>query len=104
MADPTGTHPVQLSIERADKQSRALALLIYPIVRVVAAIPVIIVLYVLGFIAAIVAIIGLLAVLFTGSYPAALHKFVTGVLRLGVRQAAWTFGLTDSYPGFSLQP
>jgi len=43
-------------------------------------------------------------VLFTGKYPKGGHDFVTGYLRLSVRMQAWLFGLTDEYPGFSLQP
>ena len=99
-----GVHPVQLTIERSEKQSRVLALLIVPIVRMILLIPVIIVLYILGLAAGLLGIVGLIAILFTGSYPAGMHKFVTGVLRLMMRTGAYALGLTDTYPGINMEP
>ena len=99
------THPVQLTIAHADSYSRGLAFLgaILFIGRIIALIPVLIVLYVLAIVCEIVALVMQFAVLFTGKYPTGPHGFLTGFLRLQVRTTAWMFGLTDKYPGFSLQ-
>lgn len=40
-------------------------------------------------------------VLFTGSYPASMHAYVTGLLRWGARLNAYLLFLTDDYPPFS---
>jgi hypothetical protein len=72
--------------------------------RVIALIPVLVVVYVIALVGAIVAWFMQFAVLFTGRYPEGAHEFVTGYVRLNARTNAWMFGLTDSYPGFSLQP
>ena len=102
----SASHPVQLSIAHAGSYSRGLAALgcIFLIGRAIALIPVFIVLYFLRIAAFIAAWILQFVVLFTGKYPKGGHDFVTGYLRLSVRMQAWLFGLTDEYPGFSLQP
>jgi Domain of unknown function (DUF4389) len=104
---PAGSgHPVQLTIQRADKQSRLLALFSIPffLVRLIAAIPVLIVLYFVGIAMFIVAWIAQWAILFTGHYPVGMHRFVTGVMRWQVRLNAWILGATDKYPGFTTAP
>ncbi|MGD0255357.1 MAG: DUF4389 domain-containing protein [Acidimicrobiales bacterium] len=102
----SASHPVQLSIVHAESYSRGLAALgcIFFIGRAITLIPVFIVLYFLRIAAFIAAWILQFAVLLTGTYPEGGHSFVTGYLRLSVRMEAWLFGLTDQYPGFSLQP
>jgi hypothetical protein len=99
-------HPVQVNVERSPTQSRVLALFSIPfdLARAIAAIPVMICLYVLGIVIYIVAWIGMWAVLFTGSYPEGMHSFVVGYLRWATRLQAWLLGITDKYPGFSMQP
>lgn len=98
-------NPVQLSIERQDRYSRGLAalgcLLFYG--RYIALIPILIVLAIVGIGAFFVGWAMQFAVLFTGSYPAGAHRFLTGYLRWSVRTQAWLFGLTDKYPT-SMQP
>ena len=103
---PGSTTPVQVSIAHQGTYSRGLAFLgcILFIGRVVALIPVLVVLYFLRIAAFIVAWIMQFVVLFTGQYPEGGHSFVSGYLRLSLRNDAWLFGLTDTYPGFSLQP
>jgi uncharacterized membrane protein YGL010W len=102
--DPTGS--VGLDVPLAPEYSRGLAVLgcIVFIGRVIALIPVVVVLYVLSIVAGLVAWIMQFVVLFTAKYPAGVHTFVTGYLRLILRTNAWLFGLTDPYPGFSIQP
>jgi hypothetical protein len=52
--------------------------------------------------ALVVLFIATFAILFTGSFPAGMHRFVTGVVRWGVRVQAYEVALTDRYPPFSL--
>lgn len=103
---PDPTKYVVLDVPHAPEYSRGLAALgcLLFVGRVIALIPVIVVLYVLTLVATLVAWLMQFAVLFTGRYPAGAHEFVTGYARLSARSNAWLFGLTDSYPGFSLQP
>lgn len=98
-------NPVQLSIERSEHYSRGLAILGVPLLygRFIALIPVFIVLVVLGIAAFFAALIFQFVVLFTGQYPEGGHNFLTGYLRLVYRTNAWAFGVTDRYPGFSMQ-
>jgi hypothetical protein len=97
---------VQLSIERAEHQSRLLALFSLPyfLIRIIALIPVFIVLYIVGIVAVFAAWFGIWGIVFTGHNPAGLHRFCTGVLRWQARASAFALGLTDKYPPFSLQP
>jgi uncharacterized membrane protein len=101
-----GGHPVQLTIERAAKQSRVLALFSIPffLIRIIAAIPVLICLYVMLVIAEFAAWFGQWAILFSGHNPEGLHSLVTGVLRWTVRTQAFVLGVTDKYPGFGWAP
>lgn len=50
-----------------------------------------------------VVIIGWFAILFTGSFPRGLHRFVLGVLRWTARVNAYVESLTDAFPPFSLE-
>ncbi|MCL4413943.1 MAG: DUF4389 domain-containing protein [Actinobacteria bacterium] len=100
----TEQHPVQVSIQRSAQMSRVLALFSIPffIGRFVLLVPVLIVLYVLSIVLAFVAWIGQWAVLFTGAYPEGMHRFLSGIVRLNTRAMAYLYGLTNTYPGFSL--
>ncbi|HEX2359210.1 MAG TPA: DUF4389 domain-containing protein [Solirubrobacterales bacterium] len=76
-----------------------------PLVKWLLAIPHYIVLFFLFIAAVICVIIAWFAILFTGRYPESLFRFVEGVLRWGLRVAAYAFILvTDEYPPFSLEP
>ncbi|MGP8159921.1 MAG: DUF4389 domain-containing protein [Candidatus Dormibacteria bacterium] len=99
-------HPVQLTIQHQATYSRGLGCLgfFWFLGRALLAIPVAIWLYILFIIAEIVAWIMQIVVIFTGSYPQGAHSFVTGVLRLYTRTAAFILGLTDAYPGFGINP
>jgi hypothetical protein len=57
---------------------------------------------VFGAVAFIVVVIAWFAILFTGAYPAALHRFGVGVLRWTVRVEAYLLLLHDAYPPFTL--
>jgi hypothetical protein len=105
-SQPEPTFPVQFEIQRADTQSRVLALFSIPFffVRMIALIPAMIVLYFVMIAFGVVAWIGQWAVLFTGRYPVGMHEFGTGVLRWQTRVSAFMYGLTDRYPPFRLRP
>lgn len=44
------------------------------------------------------------AVLFTGTYPEGIYKFVVGVQRWTMRATLYALFMTDAYPPFSLDP
>jgi hypothetical protein len=95
---------VHLTIDYQERYSRGLGCLgaIFFIGRALLAIPAAIVLYILLIVAEILAWIGEIAVVFSGHYPKGIHSYVTGTFRLGIRVAAYIYGLTDKYPGFSI--
>jgi len=103
---PQSDHPVQVSIVYPPRSNRLLAGLSIPyfLARIIMLIPALICLYVIGIIAAFAAWFACFAVLFTGRYPAGFHRFVTGSLRWATRAQAFLYGLTDTYPPFSLKP
>jgi hypothetical protein len=74
-----------------------------PLVKWFLAIPHLVVLAFLGVAAWVCVVIAWFAILFTGRYPEDLAEFVVGVMRWGVRVAAYAFLLvTDVYPPFTL--
>ncbi|MGH7691171.1 MAG: DUF4389 domain-containing protein [Candidatus Dormibacteria bacterium] len=106
MEEGQGKHPVQLSIGYQAHYSRGLGCLgaVFFYGRYIALIPVLVWLYILLLVAFLVAWAMQIVVVFTGEYPQWAHRFLTGVLRLTSRMYAWLFGLTDTYPGFRLEP
>jgi hypothetical protein len=96
--DDPGGDPATFSIPRPEKLSRLLIFFKWLLV-----IPVELVLLVFAIGAYISLIIAFFAVLFTGKWPEGLRRYVIGVARLGFRLNAYTYLLTDSYPGFSTQ-
>lgn len=70
--------------------------------RIFLVLPHLLVLWVLGIAWAISTLIAWLAILFGGSYPAALYDFSVGVLRWTTRVEAYFLLLRDEYPPFSL--
>ncbi|MEP7178240.1 MAG: DUF4389 domain-containing protein, partial [Pseudonocardiales bacterium] len=101
----SGGHPVQLSVERAPTQSRVLAFfsIFFFLGRVVMLIPAIFVFYFVAIALAFVAWFGQWGILFTGSYPEGMHRFVTGAIRWQARISAYLYGLTDKYPPFTTE-
>jgi hypothetical protein len=51
--------------------------------------------------ATIVIFLATFAILFSGSFPEGMHRFVVGVGRWYIRATAYMYGLTDKYPPFS---
>lgn len=74
-----------------------------PLVKWLLAIPHYLVLAILGIAGFVSVVMAWLAILFTGRYPRPLFEFAVGILRWGLRVAAYAFLLvTDRYPPFSL--
>jgi hypothetical protein len=95
-ADP-GNDPAHLSVVPDTTRNR-----ITVIFRLLLVIPQYIVLIFVALAAYVCVAIGALAVLFTGSWPEGLRKFVIGFARWGARVGAYYYLLTDVYPPFSL--
>jgi hypothetical protein len=95
--DP-GDDPATLSIVRPEKLSRGLIFIKWLLV-----IPSYIVLLVLAIGAYVALVIAFFAVLFTGSWPEGLRRYVIGVARLGTRVTIYLYLMSDVYPGFSTE-
>jgi Domain of unknown function (DUF4389) len=101
--DQQPEYPLSFSVEYPEKHSR---LLNFPIlglfIKLLLLIPHFIIVYFLILVAFIVLFIAHFAILFTGSFPAGMHKFMIGVGRWTIRLNAYAYALTDQYPPFSL--
>ena len=76
---------------------------VLPLVKWFLAIPHYIVLSVLGAAGVVVVVLGWFAVLFTGTLPMWMFRFLEGMMRWGLRVTAYAFLLTtDRYPPFRL--
>ena len=97
-------YPVRLTVVRPDKQSRLLnfPLGIGTIIRAILIIPHALILYALSLVAWVLYFVATFAILFTGHYPAGMHKFIEGFLRWNVNVNGYVSGLYDAYPPFSL--
>ena len=90
-------YPLGVSGQEQETYNRLL-----PLVKWLLAVPHYVALFFLGIGAGLVGLISFFAVLFTGRYPAALWKFMVGVLRWETRVAAYVLLMDDRYPAFSL--
>ncbi len=71
--------------------------------RLILALPHLVVLFFLLVAWFVVSIAAWVVILFTGSYPAAIYPFASGVMRWGLRVEAYMLLLVDEYPPFSLE-
>ncbi|MFT5201005.1 MAG: hypothetical protein ACI9C1_000370 [Candidatus Aldehydirespiratoraceae bacterium] len=94
-ADPGG-QPVRVDYEPALEGRNRLTVLL----RFFWAIPAMIFAMVILFVAQIMWFVAFFAVLFTGKWPAGMHKFVVGAMGVNVRLGAYAGLLTDEYPPF----
>jgi hypothetical protein len=93
---PSAPYPVVTEFDRQEEYRRFL-----PIVKGLLLIPHWFVLFFI-YVGAFFAIVGAwFAVLFTGKYPAGIHRFVTGTYRWTTRVSAYAYLMTDRYPPFS---
>jgi len=92
---------VTLTIPYPATSSRGWAVMTIFSIKILALIPQFIVLYIMMLAMAVVWYISQFAVLFTGTFPEGMHRFIVGVMRWMVRINAFYFGLCDQYPPFS---
>jgi len=96
-------YPVTIDFDYPERSSKLLNFPILAIyVKVLLLIPHIIALVFLGIAVFLVVFIAKFAILFTGSFPEGMHRFVVGVTRWQLRTQAYQLGLTDKYPPFSM--
>jgi len=95
--------PLQFRVEAPESSSR---LLNFPFlglfIKVILLIPHLVVLYFLNLVAIILIFIAQFAILFTGSFPEGMHRFVVGVGRWYNRVEVYLLALSDKYPPFSM--
>jgi hypothetical protein len=102
--DAQAEYPVSFEVDYPSELSRPLNLPILGlIIKAVLAIPHAVCLVFLGLASVVVIFIAQFAILFTGSFPEGMHRFVVGVQRWSLRVEGYIFALTDGYPPFSLE-
>ncbi len=94
--------PVTFVVPYPEKSSRGWAIMTILFIKALALIPQIIVLLFVTIAMAAVWFVSQWAVLFTGTFPEGMHRFIVGVLRWNLRVNAFSYGLCDQYPPFSL--
>lgn len=97
-ADPGDHEPVRVELQPEASDRNRLTTFF----RWVLVIPHAVVLSVIGVLAWIAWIVAFFAVLFTGTWPDGLRKFVVGYMRWALRVNAYSLLLTDEYPPFGL--
>ncbi len=101
--DPQSDYPLTFSVEYPGQLSRILNFpFIGLFIKFLLTIPHWVILAFLFLVAIILLFIAQFAILFTGSFPAGMHKFMVGVGRWSARVNAYVYGLTDIYPPFSM--
>jgi hypothetical protein len=96
-------YPVSLEVDYPETSSRLLNFPILGItIKELLLIPHLIVLIFLFVAVFVVVFIAKFAILFSGSFPEGMHRFVVGVTRWQMRISAYMLGLTDKYPPFSM--
>jgi hypothetical protein len=99
-----GSYPVQVDCVVSESPNRFWAIpLIGLLAKLIILIPHIVILYLLGIVVALLQLILWIPILFTGAYPTWGYTLVGGVIGWTARVSAYTYGLTDLYPPFSLQ-
>ena len=96
-------YPAKLTVAETTEPSKGWAVAGIFLLKFVALIPHLIVLMFVFIGAFFAAWYGFFKIAFTGESSAAVHDFLTGTTRWGVRISAWLFGLTDEYPPFQLR-
>ena len=98
---PFGDEPYPTAIEVAEPSSERDTISVA--LRLILALPHLIVLFFLFVAWLVVSIAAWVVILFTGSYPAAIYPFASGVMRWALRVEAYMLLLVDEYPPFSLE-
>jgi hypothetical protein len=94
-----GDYPVQVSVQRSDRQSRLKTFLRYILI-----IPAAIGTYLLTIAQNAVTFLAWLVIIFTGRMPVPLQNFILFVHRFSIRTTAYALLLVDAYPSFAEGP
>jgi len=101
--DAQNDYPLSYSVDYPENLNRILNFPIFGLfIKLILLVPHLIIVYFLALAAMIVLIIAQFAILFTGSFPEGMHKFVIGVGRWNARMGGYMVAMTDKYPPFSL--
>jgi len=102
--DMQPAYPLALSVDYPQELNRILNFPIFIgyLIKAILLIPHYIILMFLVIAAMVVLFIAQFAILFTGSFPEGMHRFMIGVGRWSIRITAYNVALTDKYPPFSL--
>jgi hypothetical protein len=90
-------YPFDLEVDAPQPQGRLSVFF-----RLIFGIPHFIVLYFLSIALSVITFIAWFAILFTGKYPAGLHRFALQVTHWSTRVSGYLYLLTDKYPPFAL--
>jgi hypothetical protein len=90
-----------LEVDYPQRSSRWLNLPFLPL-KFVLVVPSAFILYALASAAFVCVLVAQFAILFTGTFPVGLHRFIVGTQRWSARMYGYLLGLTDQYPPFSL--
>jgi hypothetical protein len=90
-----------LEVDYPRTSSRWLNLPFLPL-KFLLVIPSALIVYALASAAFVCVLIGQFGILFNGSFPVGLHRFVVGTQRWTARMYGYIFGFTDEYPPFSM--
>lgn len=96
-------YPIVTVVAQPPRSSRLWALLTILLVKFVLLLPHMVVLYALGIAQSMVVLVAQVLILVNGEYHEGLYDFVRGVMRWQTRVMAFTLGLCDDYPPFSLR-
>jgi len=94
---------VTLTMSRPETSSRGWAIMTMLGIKALALLPHSIILGALSLAMVVIWFVSQIAVLFTGRFPQGMHDFIVGVLRWSTRVTAFSLGLCDRYPPFSLK-
>ena len=102
--EPVANYPLRLTVQYPESLSRVLnfPFFIGLLIKLILTIPHLIILMFLYLAVMVVVFLAQFAILFTGSYPEGMHRFVVGVGRWYVRVGAYLVSLTDRYPPFTM--
>jgi len=95
-------YSIDLKTPRNEAPSQGWAVAGIFLIKFVAAIPHFIVLGILGIVLLFITWFGFIITAFTGRLPLGIQEFAAGFLQWEARVLAWIFGMTDTYPPFSL--
>ena len=90
-------YPMQFHLDRPESQSRLLVL-----ARFILIIPLAFWLALVGIYAGIQSFIAFFAILFTGNIPEGIFRSLVGIFRYSLKVNMYSYLLTDTWPGFSI--